>query len=93
MTTCRADSVVGKQRFLDEFGPPDDSDDEAVARPVQRPADFKALWRNSNTGDHFRIGIRLTRGSVCCSALLCAARLLQRHSCAMLAIAPCLLVR
>ena len=61
---CRADAVQGKQRFEEEFGPPDDSDDEGGARAVRRPAEYKALLRHSNTSDHFRIGVRVTRASV-----------------------------
>lgn len=68
----RVDSIQGKERFRDEFGPPDTDGEDA--KQVPRPAEFKALFHGTNTGDHFRIGIRLTRGSVCASfaCLLCS---------------------
>ena len=58
---CRADSIQGRQRFVDEFSV---AKEEEKQREVQRPAEFKALFDGSNTNDHFRIGIRLTHGCV-----------------------------
>jgi hypothetical protein len=74
---CRVDSIHGKERFQDEFGPPET--DDVDEKEVQRPAELKALFHGTNTGDHFRIGIRLTRGSVCTSsACLCTSLALPR---------------
>lgn len=65
----RADSIQGKQRFLDDFGPGDDAADEEELTErgkrvkKQQPAEHQALF-DGNSDDHFRIGIKITRGSV-----------------------------
>ena len=62
----RADSIQGKQRFLDDFGPGDDAADEEELTErgkrvkKQQPAEHQALF-DGNSDDHFRIGIKITR--------------------------------
>ena len=46
---------------------PEDADADDVApagQQAQRPPEYKALFRHANSSDHFRFGIRVTRGSV-----------------------------
>ncbi|DBA68662.1 TPA: hypothetical protein ACH3X2_013458 [Trebouxia sp. C0005] len=65
----RADSIQGKQRFLEDFGPGEDASDEEELTErgkrvkQQQPADHQALF-DGNCDDHFRIGMKITRGSV-----------------------------
>ncbi|PRW59313.1 U3 small nucleolar RNA-associated 25 [Chlorella sorokiniana] len=60
----RTDTIQNKQRFLEEFG---DADDELTEREraavARKPAEHQALF-GGNTDDHFRLGIKLTRGAV-----------------------------
>ena len=63
----RADSIQGKQRFLEDFGPGDDSDAEEEALTErgkrvkqQQPPEHQALF-DGNCDDHFRIGMKITR--------------------------------
>lgn len=62
----RADSIQGKQRLLDDFGPGEDAFDgeELTERgkrvKQQQPAEHKALF-DGNCDDHFRIGMKITR--------------------------------
>lgn len=66
----RADSIQHKQRFLDEYGAGEGSNDDLEdpedpeARALRRkPADHRERFAG-NTDDHFRLGIRVTRGAV-----------------------------
>ncbi|WIA34691.1 hypothetical protein OEZ86_013004 [Tetradesmus obliquus] len=72
----RADSVQGKEKFLEQFVGEDDDDsqqqqehDAAAAagakskKGPQKPAEHRALFRG-NLDDHFRLGIRITRGQI-----------------------------
>lgn len=63
----RADSIQGKQRLLDDFGPGDDASAEEEERTEhgkrvkqQQPAEHRALF-DGNCDDHFRIGMKITR--------------------------------
>ena len=66
----RTDSIQKKHRFLEEFGV-DDEDDEGEegglserekAALARKPAQHRALFAG-NVDDHFRFGIKLTRGA------------------------------
>ena len=65
----RADSILGKQRFMEEFGPSEeDSDGEGMTErgktvKAQMPLEHQRLFEG-NCDDHFRIGLKITRGSV-----------------------------
>lgn len=63
----RADSIQHKQRFVEEYGTHDEEaedGDSPEARALRRkPADHRARFAG-NTDDHFRLGIRITRGAV-----------------------------
>ncbi|KAL4425892.1 hypothetical protein ABPG75_009908 [Micractinium tetrahymenae] len=60
----RTDTIQNKQRFLEEFG---DQGDELTEREraavARKPAEHRALF-GGNMDDHFRMGIKLTRGAV-----------------------------
>lgn len=53
----RSDSVQNKARFLEEFGPLEEEQEER--RPGQ-PAEHAVLF-SGNIDDHFMLGIKLTR--------------------------------
>ncbi|KAK9823260.1 hypothetical protein WJX72_001434 [[Myrmecia] bisecta] len=63
----RADSVQNKQRFLEEFGAEEGDDEpeelDGKRRMQPKPADHKALF-DGNCDDHFRMGVKITRGAV-----------------------------
>lgn len=75
----RSDCIQHKERFLDEFGADDDDDDDDVADDLsieagdkkarkslaaaKKPADHVAVM-SGNRDDHFRMGIKITRGAV-----------------------------
>lgn len=65
----RADSILGKQRFMEEFGPDEeDFDEEGMTDrgkkvKAQMPLEHQRLFEG-NCDDHFRIGLKITRGSV-----------------------------
>lgn len=72
----RADSIQNKQRFLDEYTLADDEEDndmdahaattsmDPATRALRnKPADHRARF-SGNTDDHFRLGIKITRGAV-----------------------------
>ena len=54
----RKDSIQGKARFLEDFGPQeDDTEDVKTKHHCQE----HAVLFKGNTDDHFRLGIKLTR--------------------------------
>eukprot|EP00955_Chlamydomonas_euryale_P115539 366358-Chlamydomonas_euryale.AAC.2 len=69
MRETRADSVTSKEKFVEQFGPPeaeepeDDADERARARRAAKPGEWRALF-SGNCDDHFRLGIKITRGAV-----------------------------
>ena len=55
----RSDSIQGKARLKEDFGPQDeDNEDDAKTRHLNE--EHKILF-HGNTDDHFRLGIKLTR--------------------------------
>ena len=65
----RTDSIQNKQRFLEEFGAGDDEEGEEAglsarekAALQRKPAEHRGLFAG-NLDDHFRLGIKLTRGA------------------------------
>ena len=62
----RSDSIQGRARFVEDFGPQnDDEGDEAKAK--HHRLEHRVLF-HGNTDDHFRLGIKLTR-SACFSSV------------------------
>lgn len=55
----RNDSIQGKARFNEEFGPIDE-DKDAAAKSKHHCQEHSVLF-HGNTDDHFRMGIKLTR--------------------------------
>ena len=85
----RADSIQGKQRLLEDFGPGEDASDEEELTvrgkrvKQQQPAEHQALF-DGNCDDHFRIGLKITRSVTrMCSTetLLAAVQGCPRASC------------
>ncbi len=110
MRETRADSVTGKERFVEQFTDPEvgyththththvlqvlgvqkcacmsmcmcvcvracvcvstqevpeaDLDPGTRARRKAKPADYRALIGTGNTDDHFRLGVKITRGAI-----------------------------
>jgi len=72
VTQTRTDSVQNKQRFNEEFGPEEGEEeldaallnDRAKEGKARKPAEFQALFHHGNLDDHFRLGVKLTRGAV-----------------------------
>lgn len=74
----RSDTIQQKRRFLEEFGSEEDEEqeadgggkegakangaDRAKAGLARKPAEHRALF-HGNLDDHFRVGIKLTRGA------------------------------
>lgn len=62
----RADSILGKQRFIEDFGPDEeDSEDEGMTDRAKKvkaemPLDHQQLFEG-NCDDHFQIGLKMTR--------------------------------
>ncbi|GFR41586.1 hypothetical protein Agub_g2307, partial [Astrephomene gubernaculifera] len=65
----RSDSVQGKEKFVEQFTDPDEMQDEESLDPATRarlaakPADHRALFAG-NVDDHFRLGIKVTKGAI-----------------------------
>ncbi|KAK9820865.1 hypothetical protein WJX81_006561 [Elliptochloris bilobata] len=65
----RADSIQGKQRLVEEFGAPSDEESGAPGARGRggsapgKPAEHAALFAG-NSDDHFRFGVKITRGAV-----------------------------
>ncbi|KAK9865904.1 hypothetical protein WJX84_009973 [Apatococcus fuscideae] len=60
----RTDSIQNKPRFLREFAFDADADaDDLQQKGRPKPADHQALFRG-NTDDHYKLGIKTTRGSI-----------------------------
>lgn len=55
----RSDSIQGKARFEEDYGPQDE-DKEEEAKIKHHNEEHKVLF-HGNTDDHFRLGIKLTR--------------------------------
>lgn len=65
----RTDSIQNKDRFNEEFGPDEEGGGPALSKRAKagkaaKPADFQTLFHHGNLDDHFRLGIKLTRGAV-----------------------------
>lgn len=62
----RADSILGKQRFADDFGPgEEESEEEGMTErgkkvKAEMPLDHQRLFEG-NCDDHFQIGLKITR--------------------------------
>ena len=41
-------------------------DEKLRARRAAKPSEWRALFGSGNTDDHFRLGIKITRGSIRC---------------------------
>eukprot|EP00798_Chlamydomonas_sp_ICE-L_P009960 gene9960-7836_t len=68
MKETRADTVQGKEKFVDQFtdpqaDPEDENDEKHQARRAAKPMEWRALF-DGNTDDHFRMGIKITRGAI-----------------------------
>ena len=48
----------------------EDADEKAKARRASKPAEWRALF-SGNVDDHFRLGIKLTRGAIKYGHALC----------------------
>ncbi|KXZ45449.1 hypothetical protein GPECTOR_54g190 [Gonium pectorale] len=65
----RSDSVQGKERFVEQFTDPEDAQDEEAldaatrARLASKPAEHRAMFAG-NLDDHFRLGIKVTKGAI-----------------------------
>eukprot|EP00198_Chlamydomonas_reinhardtii_P002817 XP_001692153.1 predicted protein [Chlamydomonas reinhardtii] len=65
----RSDSVQGKEKFLEQFTDPEEMaeeenmDEAARARLAAKPSEHRALFAG-NIDDHFRLGIKVTKGAV-----------------------------
>ena len=59
----RKDSIQGKARFLEDFGPQEEEEDE---KTKNRSQEHRVLF-HGNTDDHFRLGIKLTRSAAATS--------------------------
>jgi len=70
MRETRTDSIQNKKRFLEEFGDDEEGadaedgglSDRARTALARKPAQHRALF-HGNVDDHFRMGIKLTRGA------------------------------
>lgn len=56
----RKDSVQGKDRFRQDFGPQEEEEEDAAKRAKHHVQEHSVLF-HGNTDDHFRLGIKLTR--------------------------------
>ncbi|GAX83068.1 hypothetical protein CEUSTIGMA_g10494.t1 [Chlamydomonas eustigma] len=68
MRETRADSVQGKEKFVEQFTDPEEEEEEDMdpklrARRAAKPAEWQALF-SGNVDDHFRVGIKITRGAI-----------------------------
>lgn len=67
ITQTRTDTVQNKERFLSDFGPEDEQNalmsDRAKRAVSLKPAQHQAMFQG-NYDDHFRLGIKLTRGCI-----------------------------
>ena len=67
MRETRSDSVHGKEKFVEQFTVDEDEDGEmdekARARRALKPPDWQGLF-SGNLDDHFRMGIRVNKGSI-----------------------------
>jgi hypothetical protein len=64
---CLFPDLQGKEKFVEQFAGDSDEEDFVAAAGKRKgrpkPPDFRALF-SGNTDDHFRMGIRITRGQV-----------------------------
>ena len=42
----------------------EEMDEKLRARRAAKPVEWRALFGSGNTDDHFRLGIKITRGSI-----------------------------
>lgn len=54
----RKDSIQGKARFAEDFGP---GEDDSEAHKSKHHYKEHSVLFNGNTDDHFRLGIKITR--------------------------------